>query len=524
VAFITNAFRIRDTRAYLVNSRQRRERSLLEEADIWSWVMTVAENRRSVRSLRSVSPRSAVKTLEGGTRMITREQLARYRYEILGSLGAFAIFLWGMAYPIEDRFSGDVVEYFRASVTIHDPIQALTQINERFANGFPSFLAFVRWTLTPFLPITLGTFVTVVCVTLFVFHLIAITFFLNTLFDWIKEKSSLEIWPSAKLLLYLYPALVLHTTVLLPDTPSADCLMLSFALGLRGHWLRAGLALGCCGWLRFSYLPLLAVGGAVACIDGVLKWKRLRQSAAPLLLGLALSIGAPLMNCAASFGTVCLADPNRVRADAEEGRRAGLITARVRWSNVVPEGADGGTKATPGVTDEFLKRNFADTCGVSSLSCFAFRPLLLPVLVFKKAVALHDNYYAQPYVADSTPSWYRHLSRLFGSLSFVGLFACLPIAWAVWRKRYGWTLLLIALSPWMLLGTHAFFHIEPRYGLGAVAVCLVAGMVTARHLVSAAAWHRNVGVVAFFVLVGLFYWQAGAWDQVDQVLRAAEER
>jgi hypothetical protein len=453
--------------------------------------------------------------------MILREALARYRYEIIGSIGAFGIFLWGMSYPIEARFSGDVVAYFRASVTVHDPIQALTQVNERFANGFPSFLAFVRWTLTPFLPITLGTLVTVASVTLFVFHLIAVTFFLNTLFDRIKEKSSLELWPSAKLLLYLYPALVLHTTVLLPDTPSADCLMLSFALALRGQWLSAGLALGCCGWLRFSYLPLLAIGGTAACIDAALKWKRLQQSAAPLLVGLALSIGAPLLTCAASFGTVCLADPNRVQADANESRLAGLITGRVRWSNVVPEGADGGTTATPGVTDEFLKRNFADACGVSSLSCFASRPLLLPVLVFKKAVALHDNYYAQPYVADDTPSWYRQLSRLFGSLSFVGLFACLPVAWAVWRKRSGWTLLLIALSPWMLLATHTFFHVEPRYGLGAVAVCLVAGIVMARHLVAAAPSKRNVGLAACFVLMGLFYWQASAWDQADQVLRAA---
>jgi hypothetical protein len=69
--------------------------------------------------------------------MILREELARYRYEIIGRLGSFVLFMWGWAYPFEDRFKGDVTEYFRTSVTIHDPIQALTQINERFANGFP---------------------------------------------------------------------------------------------------------------------------------------------------------------------------------------------------------------------------------------------------------------------------------------------------------------------------------------------------------------------------------------------------
>ena len=454
--------------------------------------------------------------------MILRGQLARYRYEIIGSLGAFVLFLWGMAFPFENRFKGDVTEYFRTSVTIHDPMHALTQINHRFANGFPSFLALVRWALTPFLPITLSTFVTVVCVILFLFHLIAVTYFANALLEWIKEKFSFEIWPSAKLLLYLYPALTLYTTVALADTPSADLLMLFFALGLRGHWLSAGLALGFCGWLRFSYFPLMTVAGAAAFIDGVLIWKGLRRSAALLLLGLALSIGAPLLHCSASFDTVCLADPQRVRADADEGIRSGLITGRVRWSNVVPEEEDGGTKATPGVTDEFLKRNFGDACPVPSLSCLVVRPYLLPVLVFKKAVALHDNYYAQPYVADNTPFWYLHVSRLFGSLSFVGLFACLPVAWAVWRKHCGWMPLFISLSPWMLLGTHAFFHIEPRYGLGAVPVCLVAGMAAARYLVSAAPRHRAVGLVAFFVLVGLFYSQVHAWDQVDQVLRAAE--
>ena len=361
-----------------------------------------------------------------------------------------------------------------------------------------------------------------VCVILFIFHLIAVTYFLNTLFAWIKEKFSLNIWPSAKLLLYLYPALVLYTTVALADTPSADCLMLFFALGLRGHWLRAGLALGFCAWLRFSYLPLMAVAGAAAFIDGALNWRQLLKSAAPSLLGLALTIGIPLLHCTSSFGTVCLADPTRVQADAEEGIRAGLITGRVRWSNVVPEEEDGGTKATPGVTDEFLKKNFGDACAAPSFSCFAERPLLLPVLLFKKAVALDDNYYAQPYVADDTPSWYLHLSRLFGSLSFGGLFACLPLAWFAWKRRSGWMPLFIALSPWMLLATHAFFHIEPRYGLAEVPVCVVAAIVSARYLVSAAPRYRNASLVALFVVVGLFYWQANAWDDVDQVLRAAE--
>jgi hypothetical protein len=453
-----------------------------------------------------------------------RQKLARYRFEIIGSFGAFLLFLWGMAYPFEERFSGDVTFYFRASGTIHDLMDAWTQINHRFANGFPSFLAFVRWILTPFLPVTLSTFVTVVCVILFIFHLIAVTYFVNTLYAWIKEKFSLEIWPSAKLLLYLYPALVLYTTVALADTPSADCLMLFFALGLRGDWLRAGFALGFCAWLRFSYLPLIAVAGAAAFIDGAFNWRRLHKSAAPLLLGLALTIGVPLLHCTSSFGTVCLADPNRVQADAEEGIRAGLITGRVRWSNVVPEEEDGGTKATPGVTDEFLKKNFGDACPVPSLSCFAVRPDLLSVLLFKKAVSLHDNYYAQTYVADDTPSWYLHLSRLFGSLSFVGLFACLPIAWAAWRRRSGWIPLFIALSPWMLLGTHVFFHIEPRFGLGAVPVCLVAAIAGARYLVSAAPRYRNASLVALVVVVGLFYWQTNEWDQVDQVLRAAEPR
>jgi hypothetical protein len=43
----------------------------------------------------------------------------------------------------------------------------------------------------------------------------------------------------------------------------------------------------------------------------------------------------------------------------------------------------------------------------------------------------------------------------------------------------------------------------------------------ARHLVAAAPSKRNVGLAACFVLMGLFYWQASAWDQADQVLRAA---
>ena len=60
-------------------------------------------------------------------------------------------------------------------------------------------------------------------------------------------------------------------------------------------------------------------------------------------------------------------------------------------------------------------------------------------------------------------------------IAFVGLFACLPIAWIL-RKGYGWQPSVIALAPWIVVGTHALFGIEPRYGLGSVAVCLVAAM------------------------------------------------
>ena len=265
--------------------------------------------------------------------------------------------------------------------------------------------------------------------TLFVIHLIVVTYFLSVVFRWVKETISLEIWPSAKLLLYLYPGLVLHTTVLLTDTISADLLMLSFALGLRGHWLGAGVALGCCTWMRQAYLPLTFLFAGGAMIDGLLKGKMLRRSAAPLVLGLMISMGVPLGTCALRFHTVCLADQTVVTNALEGSVAAGLLTARVRWSRVVPASADGGTARVPGVPDEFLIRNFGATCQVPSLSCLATRAHLLPFLAFKKAVALHDNYYAQPYVADVTPAWYRHVSRLFGCISFVGFFGCLLLAW-----------------------------------------------------------------------------------------------
>jgi hypothetical protein len=450
-----------------------------------------------------------------------REQVARYRYEILGSFGALALFAWGMSYPIEDRFLGDATAYFKASMSIHDPLQALFQINPFYPNAFPSLLALIRWVLTLFGPITLNKFTLVVSLTLFVIHLIVVTYFLRVAFDWIREKTSLEIWPWAKLLLYLYPGLILYTTVALTDTLAADGLMLFFALGLRKKWMRAGLALGACAWLRQAYLPLAAVISVVVLVDCAWNWRQLPQSAALLLIGFALPIAAPLLNCAASFNTVCLADPRTVQTASDEGRRAGLVTGRIRWSNVVPKESDGGTKVTPGVTDEFLKRNFGDPCQMASLSCFATRPHLLPVLAFKKAVALQDNYHAQPYVADSTPAWYRRLGRLFGSIAFVGLFACLPIAWAL-RKGYGWLPPSIALVPWILVGTHSFFGIESRYGLGSVAVCLVAAMATARFLVLAKPPHKIVGAAAIVILVALFYWQTGDWDQADRVLRTAE--
>jgi hypothetical protein len=426
-----------------------------------------------------------------------------------------------MSYPIEDRFLGDAVAYFRASMSIHDPLQALFQINPNFPNAFPSLLALVRWVLTLFGPITVNKFTTVVSVILFVIHLTAVTYFLQTAFDWIRDKTSLAIWPAAKLLLYLYPALILYTTVALTDTLAADGLMLFCALGLRNKWLAAGVALGACVWLRQTYLPLAAVICVFALADAARNWRRLQQSAAPLVAGVVLIVAAPLLNCAASFDAVCLADPRTVKTAADEGRRAGLVTARVRWSSVVPKESDGGTKLTPGVNDEFLMQNFGGPCQMASLACFAMRPHLLPVLLFKKAVALHDNYHAQSYVADSTPAWYRHVSRLFGSVAFAGLFACLPIAWA-FRKGNGWLPPVVALVPWMLVGTHSLFGIEPRYGLGSVAVCMVATMAAARFLVAAKPRQAALGWAAIGVLIALFYWQTSDWDQVDKVLRTAE--
>ena len=453
--------------------------------------------------------------------MNLRKHLARYWPEILGSLAASAIFLWGMSYPIEDRFQGDAVAYFRASMSIHDPLQALFQINPYYPNAFPSLLALIRWVLTLFGPITVNKFTMVVSVILFVIHLTTVTYFLKTAFDWIRNKTSLAIWPAAKLLLYLYPALILYTTVPLTDTLAADGLMLFCALGLRNKWLVTGLALGACVWLRQAYLPLAAVICGFALFDAARNWRVLQQSAAPMLVGVVLIVAAPLLSCAASFNAVCLADPRTVQAAADYSRRGGLVTARIRWSRAVPKESDGGTKALPGVNDEFLKRNFGDPCQMASLACFAMRPHLLPVLLFKKAVALHDNYHAQPYVADSTPAWYRHLSRLFGSVAFVGLFACLPIAWVL-RKGYGWLPPVVALVPWMLVGTHALFAIEPRYGLGSVAICLVATIASAKYLVVTKPRQSVLGLAAIGVLIALFYWQTSDWDQVDKVLRTAE--
>ena len=450
-----------------------------------------------------------------------RERLNRYRYELLGTLGASALFAWGMSYPLEERFLGDAVAYFKASMSIHDPLQAVFQINPFYPNAFPSLLAFIRWVLTLFGPITLYKFTLVVGVTLFLIHLASLTYFLRTTLDWIRENTSLELWPATKLVFYLYPGLILYTTVLLTDTLAADCLMLFFALGLRKKWLTAGLALGACVWLRQAYLPLAAIIAALALVDAGRNWKHLWQSAAPVVIGIVLITVGPFFSCFSSFNTICLADARTVQTASDEGRRAGLVTGRIRWSNVVAKESDGGTKVTPGVTDEFLKRNFGDPCQMASLSCFATRPHLVPILLFKKAVGLQDHYHAQTYVADITPAWYRYLSRLFGSAVFVGLFACLPMAWAV-RKGYGWLPQVIVLSPWMLVCTHAFFGIEPRYGLGSVVVCLISAVAGAQYLVTAKPRWTIPAVTAGVILVGLFYWQTGDWDQVDKVLRTAE--
>jgi hypothetical protein len=182
------------------------------------------------------------------------------------------------------------------------------------------------------------------------------------------------------------------------------------------------------------------------------------------------------------------------------------------------------------VPDPLLTRVLGATCAARTLlgrdgllGCLVAQPLAYPAMLLEKSIGLFDTYQLQPYAVDVTPRWARIGSRPFGALAFAGLAAA-----AAWLVFLLWSapaspLALVLIAPVAHVAWHALFHVEARYGLGAVPFALVM-LVAALQWALARPRGARIGVTGALILAGVvFITQTSRWDRADAVLQRIED-
>jgi hypothetical protein len=181
------------------------------------------------------------------------------------------------------------------------------------------------------------------------------------------------------------------------------------------------------------------------------------------------------------------------------------------------------------VPDPLLTRLLDATCPARTLlgrdgllSCLVAQPLAYPAMLLEKSIGLFDTYQLQPYAVDVTPRWARIGSRPFGALAFAGLAAA-----GAWLVFLLWSapaspLALVLLAPVAHVAWHALFHVEARYGLGAVPFALVMLVATLQWALARPRAAR-AGVTGGLILAGIvFITQTSRWDRADAALYRIE--
>lgn len=456
------------------------------------------------------------------------------------------------SFPISQRLRGDAHEYFSLALSFPSLDAAIHYVGHRSV-GFPLALYLLRRLLEALdIPVSLSdpsTLLRAFTAGMFVLHCAATLLFARAARD-LGRSLKLDLPWAPFLLLLAHPGLVAHTTIFLTETLCADLFMLSLALlaiGARASSLAlrvaapaaAGVLFGAVALIRTSYaIPtgFTLTAAALLASAAVLKGRRPARRILWMVLASAVGFGccvAPAASrCQAVFGESCLQDPSVSRGALYYTLSVGRSSPRQYWSRY---------SISPDwlviLRDPELTHTWERDCDIDvdaadfGLStCFLEHPAEGANFLVKKSIALLDHSYIHPYAVDVTPRWVRLGSRPFGALAFMGLASAFGFLVVALRRRAAVIAssaaaalcLFVGLSA-ALCGVHALFHIEPRYGLGAVPGLYLALALALAALRRARPALRGVAYVALFWLGVVFLAQTARWDRLDPCLGKIEQ-
>ncbi len=445
-------------------------------------------------------------------------------------------FLYVCSVGLPNRVRGDAVAYLQVVAGAGSVADVLGWAGERTL-GFPLFLYAIRRTfelVTPLIAETLGAFVNTVAIVLLGVHVAASLFFFRRMQAIVGSSLRLALHPVALSLLVAYPGLVAYTTVPLTDTLAADLLMVGAVLGARemdgSHSRRllsgaaTGLVLGALVLVRPSALVVTAALILAGLAQAL--WRERPRIPALVIAAVLWSslIGVQAFNCTRAYGEPCLTEPAATQKALAESIAWGTTSARHYWSR---HSGDVGGRVT--VPDPLLTRVLGAACPARTLlggdgifACLVAQPLAYPAMLLEKSIGLCDSYHLQPYAVDLTPRWARLWSRPFGALAFAGLAAVGGWLVVLLVSAPASPLALVLIAPVAHVAWHALFHVEARYGLGAVPFALVTLVATLQY-----AWTRpraaRIAVTGALALAGMaFLAQTSRWDHADTVLQRIE--
>lgn len=412
----------------------------------------------------------------------------------------------------------DAITYLQISQSFQGIVEAFTYAGDR-TFGFPFILYLMKS----------GTEATQTAM-LLLFHIVSSIFFYRALRK-TSEHYGLRLHPSALTLILIHPGLISHTSVLLTDTFTADLVMfvMTFLMGARDAGTRslilrgiaAGLTLGLTVATRpFAIVSTFGMFGLLFILAILFRSpKRPFIFLTLAMCSFSLFLLPSVLNCRAKYGQFCQQNP-AFTSQAIQSLQMGMTSIRTYWS----------TRSTSTVMPEdwSMVKAYRGTCDISGMTksqdwinCILAKPFFIPVYLSKKLVAVFDSFFLQPYASDVTPTWVRHYSRVFGTLSFVGFFCSIGILFAFLRRKMIWESVALTL-PTLGILFQLPMHIEPRYSFSAVPVCIASAV----WLFQKAIQKGRRTTVAYLLLVatlgGAFLVQTHLWDLDDLILQQIE--
>jgi hypothetical protein len=473
------------------------------------------------------------------------------RWSLPGALLGGGYFAFLKAFPAGDRLRGDAAGYLELAGG-SAALQRILEFDSVQGIGLPLLLSAFRNYLRPLAQARGHAWFEWVPYYFFLFHVGCLAAFWWAVTRWTTRHELPRPHPLLLLVLLGHPGLIAGTTLLLTDTLTVDTIVIGVASWLclcateraTARRFAAFGALSGAAWAAAvllrptTLLPVVAgVLGAVTAWAFKLElppWKRRTASrlrpihAVPVALLLVL-VALPLVfasrQCERRHGEACLVDPVLVRKHSAWEAAVGPWNVRTYWSKAT-------SPSLPVlVADPWLHEHVSSACSPVRLlgeqsvaSCFLRKPQLLPVLVFKKTIAVVDQQHYQSYTVERTPPGARLYFRSFSLLVWLGATIGLVSLLALFRMRRrrralaeGASLLVIPAS---MLAGHCLVHVESRYVLVLVpfSYLLLGCLLT----VVIEKWKNGertfcLRVAAASLLAAMvFAWQVWRWDELDE--------